>query len=137
MAASLSPLSIVVILITVVAAGLSGFIFETARRRQDTPGGRNYMWFAGTVAVWNTFAIGTFLAPTTGLVLLFDSIVSVVALTAAFLWVEFTIVYSGHGSWLTDRRRALLWLEPAAFAAYEGMTVLQGNLGDGATVQHF
>ena len=137
MAASLSPLSIVVILITVVAAGLSGFIFETARRRQDTPGGRNYMWFAGTVAVWNTFAIGTFLAPTTGLVLLFDSIVSVVALTAAFLWVEFTIVYSGYGSWLTNRRRALLWLEPAAFAAYEGMTVLQGNLGDGATVQHF
>jgi len=100
------------------AAVASAAIYWVARRRQDDRASALFGRFALVVAIWNGFSVATFLAHGRLPVILLEAAEGTVALVATFVWAEFVVHYTGHSEWLTRRRRALLWLEPAIYVVW-------------------
>jgi signal transduction histidine kinase/PAS domain-containing protein len=108
-----------VVLGLVLAGGLVGLWLARVawRHGDDVAGARVYALLVGVEGMWCLSYLGILLSTPAVARDWFDPLVTVFAVLAPFLWLLFTVQYTGRDHWVTRRTVALLFVEPAVYYA--------------------
>ena len=101
--------------VTALSAVVDLGLVVVASRRRETPAAAWFGLLALAAALWAGLEVAILFAPGPGAARLAYNGAMAVAYQVPVLWLGFTVVYTGHGEWLTRRRTAALCAPLAAY----------------------
>ena len=109
---SVTPIRMVHLVGDILAALICALLAVYAARRRGVAGARPFAWMMG-LGTW--MSLGNFVAsvaPTLTLARIIHNVAFAALVGAPIPWLLFALVYTGHESWVTPRRIALLCIVP-------------------------
>jgi signal transduction histidine kinase len=106
----------VVLLVPLFAGGVLNLLFYyVARDRSDVPGAGSFKLASLATAGLCIGKVLLLLSQSFTMMVVLDMITAICSVFSVFFYFMFVVEYTGHGHWLTPKRLALLWSQPAAY----------------------
>ncbi|RKD94653.1 histidine kinase N-terminal 7TM domain-containing protein [Halopiger aswanensis] len=117
------------------SAGIGFLLGHVAWRRTEVPGGRTYAVHMVVHGLWSLFYGGQLASDSATGMAVFDAATATASVFAAFTWLVFVLEYTGRTEWLSPRRLAPMFAQPAAYAALYVTNPVHGLVYDAVTVE--